>query len=82
MSELMRTSAGRRLRQLASVRRMKRFAALSIVLAVVITAVTPWSSYGAVPSLDSIRVAIFLELPGKYRLNTPAATFASAGGLA
>ncbi|HUC91330.1 MAG TPA: SpoIID/LytB domain-containing protein [Paenibacillus sp.] len=83
MNGFLWTSAGRRVqRQLPSVRRMKRFAALFIALAVAVSAATPWSSQGAVPTLDSIRVAIFIELPGKYRLNTPAATFASAGGLA
>ncbi|WP_341281777.1 SpoIID/LytB domain-containing protein [Paenibacillus sp. FSL H8-0537] len=38
-------------------------------------------SQGAVPQLDSIRVAIFLQFPGKYQVNTAAATLSSAGGL-
>ncbi|PZD94233.1 stage II sporulation protein SpoIID [Paenibacillus sambharensis] len=35
----------------------------------------------AVPALDNIRVAIFMELPGKYTLNTPSATLSGAAGL-
>ncbi|CAM4366180.1 SpoIID/LytB domain-containing protein [Paenibacillus tarimensis] len=35
----------------------------------------------AVPALDNIRVAIFMELPGKFTLNTPAVTLSAASGL-
>jgi stage II sporulation protein D len=35
----------------------------------------------AVPTLDNIRVALFLQLPGKYTSTTPEATFSSPGGM-
>ncbi|WP_258881646.1 SpoIID/LytB domain-containing protein [Paenibacillus sp. sptzw28] len=43
--------------------------------------VTARPSLGAVPNLDTIRVGIFMEIPGKYKLNTTTATFSSAAGL-
>ncbi|AJY76085.1 SpoIID/LytB domain-containing protein [Paenibacillus beijingensis] len=59
----------------------KWFAALIAagLLALSAAAVNP--SYGALPKLDNIRVALFLSFPGKYNLVTPAATLSSAGGL-
>ncbi|MGG4032753.1 SpoIID/LytB domain-containing protein [Paenibacillus cisolokensis] len=59
----------------------KRLAAvcLALLLAVSVGAVRP--SQGAAPGLDTIRVAIFLNLPNKYTQNTSWATFSSAGGL-
>jgi stage II sporulation protein D len=42
---------------------------------------TVWPSQAAVPTLDQIRVGIFLNLPGKYTTTVPAATFSSPGGL-
>lgn len=60
------------------------FKRLSLLTIAGLLFVSTWwakPSQGAVPQLDSIRVAIFLQLPGKYTVNTPAATFASAGGL-
>ncbi|MFX3634884.1 MAG: SpoIID/LytB domain-containing protein [Candidatus Pristimantibacillus sp.] len=60
---------------------LKRMSLLTIagMLLISIWAVKP--SQGAVPQLDSIRVAIFLQFPGKYQVNTAAATLSSAGGL-
>lgn len=60
------------------------FKRLSLLTIAGLLFVSTWwakPSMGAVPKLDTIRVAIFLQLPGKYQVNTPAATFASAGGL-
>lgn len=42
-------------------------------------AVTP--SQGAVPTLDTIRVGIFMNYPGKYTVNTAVATLSSPGGV-
>ncbi|MCU6711117.1 SpoIID/LytB domain-containing protein [Paenibacillus sp. J5C_2022] len=38
-------------------------------------------SYAAVPKMDTIRVAMYISLPGKYQSTTPAATFSSQGGI-
>lgn len=59
----------------------KRFAALFAAGLLALSAATVTPSYGALPKLDNIRVAIFLTLPGKYNLVTPVATLSSAGGL-
>ncbi len=57
-------------------------AVLSAAIAISISAWTAPPSEGAsVPRLESIRVALFIEAPGKYRLNTSAATFSAEGGL-
>lgn len=61
---------------------MRKFIALVTALTIFASVATVWPSYGAVPSLDRIRVAIFLQLPGKYQLNTAAATLSAASGLA
>ncbi|MFD0962352.1 SpoIID/LytB domain-containing protein [Paenibacillus chungangensis] len=46
-----------------------------------ITAIGPQSTYAAVPKMDTIRVAMYMSLPGKYQSTTPAATFSSQGGI-
>jgi len=57
-------------------------AVLTAAIAISISAWTAPSSSGAsVPRMETIRVALFIEAPGKYRLNTPAATFAAEDGL-
>lgn len=60
---------------------MKRLAlmALSALLLISLCAVIP--AQAAVPKLDTIRVAMFLQLPGKYTDTTAAATFSATGGL-
>lgn len=60
---------------------MKRLAlsALSALLLISLCAAIP--AQAAVPKLDTIRVAMFLQLPGKYTDTTAAATFSAAGGL-
>lgn len=62
-------------------RRTGKFGIIVVIMSLLaaIAAVNP--SSGAVPSLDTIRVAIFLNLPGKYQLRTSAATFVSDGGM-
>ncbi|MFC4100003.1 SpoIID/LytB domain-containing protein [Paenibacillus xanthanilyticus] len=55
--------------------------AVSLMAALLLVSVwTAWPSYGAVPKLDTIRVAIFIDLP-KYKLNTATGTFSASGGL-
>ncbi|MFB9327226.1 SpoIID/LytB domain-containing protein [Paenibacillus aurantiacus] len=55
--------------------------AVSISAALLLVSVwTAGPSYGAVPKLDTIRVAIFIDLP-KYKLNTATGTFTATGGL-
>ncbi|GGG20153.1 SpoIID/LytB domain-containing protein [Paenibacillus abyssi] len=61
---------------------MRRFSAALAVMLVIVTAASVWPSYGAVPKLDQIRVAIFLNLPGKYTTTVPSVTFSSKEGLA
>jgi stage II sporulation protein D len=60
---------------------MRRLVALVTALTIFASIATVWPSYGAVPALDRIRVAIFLQLPGKYQLNTAGATLSAASGL-
>lgn len=59
----------------------RRIGLLTLAMALMVSTWTAKSSSAAVPSLDTIRVALFLSLPGKYDLTTPAATFSSTGGL-
>lgn len=61
--------------------RFGRIALLTLATALLVSTWTAQPSSAAVPSLDNIRVAIFMSLPGKYDTTTPAATFSSAGGL-
>lgn len=53
------------------------------MLLVLVSAVTivPVPTQAAVPSLQAIRVAMFMQLPGKYDQTTAAGTFQSAGGM-
>jgi len=63
--------------------RLRRIPAAAVALLLLLSAVlaaTP--SYGAVPKLDTIRVAIFIDLPGKYQQRTATATLSSGSGLA
>ncbi|MGO4546175.1 SpoIID/LytB domain-containing protein [Paenibacillus sp. 2TAB23] len=56
---------------------------LMIVVAIMLLA-TSWTgspSHAAVPKLEQIRVALFMQLPGKYEDTTAAATFSSPTGL-
>ncbi|MET3269329.1 UNVERIFIED_CONTAM: stage II sporulation protein D [Paenibacillus phyllosphaerae] len=51
---------------------------VALLAALVLVSVwTVWPSYGAVPKLDTIRVAIFINL-SKYQVNTAIGTFSSA----
>jgi stage II sporulation protein D len=61
--------------------RLRRFLAPLVALLMLNAVLATNLSYGAVPSLDRIRVAIFINLPGKYQLTTAAATFSSEAGL-
>ncbi|WP_261800425.1 SpoIID/LytB domain-containing protein [Paenibacillus sp. PAMC21692] len=62
-------------------RAWRRTLLLTLAMALLFSTWTASTSSAAVPSLDKIRVALFLSLPGKYDSTTPAATFSSAGGL-
>ncbi|PWV91980.1 stage II sporulation protein D [Paenibacillus cellulosilyticus] len=57
----------------------------AILSAALLLTVSVWqespSAGAAVPKLDNIRVALFIEATGKYRLNTATASFSSTGGL-
>lgn len=59
----------------------RRIGWLTLATALLVSTWTAKPSSAAVPSLDNIRVAIFMSLPGKYDTTTPAATFSSPGGL-
>ncbi|MDF2835885.1 MAG: stage sporulation protein SpoIID [Paenibacillus sp.] len=59
----------------------RRIGLLTLAMALLASSWTAQPSSAAVPSLENIRVALFLSLPGKYDTTTPAATFSSAGGL-
>lgn len=61
-----------------TLRRVSLLTTIGILLMSVF-GVTP--SQGAVPGLDTIRVGIFLNYPGKYTVNTGAATLSSTGGV-
>ncbi|MEK3882709.1 SpoIID/LytB domain-containing protein [Paenibacillus sp. PL2-23] len=52
-----------------------------IALLVLVTSITAVPIQAAVPSLQDIRVAMYLSLPGKYDQTIPAATFQSAQGM-
>ncbi|WP_274650010.1 SpoIID/LytB domain-containing protein [Paenibacillus humicola] len=60
---------------------MRKMLAALLAALLLVSAGTGQPSYGAVPSLDTIRVAIFINVPGKYQLNTAATTLGSAGAL-
>lgn len=60
---------------------MKRMALALLSLTLIVSLYSAIPAQAAVPKLDTIRVAMFLQLPGKYVETTPAATFSSAGGL-
>lgn len=76
------TRRGRRLPIIGTMPpRSWRRIAVSLTAALLLVSVwTAWPSYGAVPKLDTIRVAIFIDLP-KYKLNTATGTFTASGGL-
>ncbi|REK75947.1 SpoIID/LytB domain-containing protein [Paenibacillus paeoniae] len=59
----------------------KRLALATVALLLLVSTWTAQPTRAAVPSLDTIRVAMFLQLPGKYESMTAAATFQSAGGI-
>ncbi|RIX50562.1 SpoIID/LytB domain-containing protein [Paenibacillus nanensis] len=61
----------------------RKLALTTIALLVLVSAATavPVRTQAAVPSLQDIRVAMFMQLPGKYDQTTAAATFQSAGGI-
>lgn len=62
-------------------RTWKKLVLTTITLLVLVTAVTAVPTQAAVPSLQNIRVAMFMQLPGKYDQTTAAATFQSTGGM-
>lgn len=59
----------------------KRLLSITLAAILLLSVWTAIPSQAAVPKLDTIRVAMFLQLPGKYTDTTAAATFSSAGGL-
>jgi len=61
--------------------RHRRFLAPAIALVLLNAVLTANLTFGAVPTLDKIRVAIFIDLPGKYQLRTASATLSSPAGL-
>jgi len=60
---------------------LKRMLSLALAGILTLSVWTAMPSEAAVPKLDTIRVAMFLQLPGKYTETTAAATFSSSGGL-
>ncbi|MHA6485127.1 SpoIID/LytB domain-containing protein [Paenibacillus sp. strain BS8-2] len=70
-------SAGTKPRQ----QRYKRIGWLTLAMVLLVSSWTPQSSSAAVPTLDNVRVAMFMSLPGKYNTTTPSATFSSPDGL-
>lgn len=60
---------------------IKRMLLVTAALLLFTSIATAAPSNAAVPTLETIRVAMFLQLPGKYDVTTPAATFSSATGL-
>lgn len=62
-------------------RSIKRYIILAVSILLLASAWTGSPSQAAVPKLDTIRVALFMQLPGKYTDTTAAATFSSAGGI-
>ncbi|TYP73832.1 SpoIID/LytB domain-containing protein [Paenibacillus methanolicus] len=73
---------GRRLpsRGMFPPRSWRRIAVALMAALLLVSVWTAWPSYGAVPKLDTIRVAIFIDLP-KYKLNTTTGTFSASTGL-
>ncbi|MCR2802653.1 SpoIID/LytB domain-containing protein [Paenibacillus soyae] len=59
----------------------KKIALTITAVLVLVTAITAVPTQAAVPTLQDIRVAMFMQLPGKYDQTTAAATFQSAGGM-
>ncbi|RJX41400.1 SpoIID/LytB domain-containing protein [Paenibacillus pinisoli] len=59
----------------------KRLSLSIAALLVLVSTLSVQPSRAAVPALDTIRVAMFLQLPGKYESLTAAATLQSAGGI-
>ncbi|RJE91025.1 SpoIID/LytB domain-containing protein [Paenibacillus sp. 1011MAR3C5] len=59
----------------------KRLSLATVALLVLVSTLSVQPTRAAVPALDTIRVAMFLQLPGKYESMTAAATFQSAGGI-
>ncbi|MDQ8737378.1 SpoIID/LytB domain-containing protein [Paenibacillus sp. LHD-38] len=62
-------------------RSIKRYTIMVLTIILLATVWTASPSQAAVPKLDNIRVALFMQLPGKYDETTAAATFSSAGGM-
>jgi len=62
-------------------RNMKRYLIMTVAIVLLATAWTGSPSQAAVPKLDNIRVALFMQLPGKYDDTTAAATFSSTSGM-
>ena len=61
--------------------KMMRTITLLLSLLLILSVWTALPSRGAVPKLDTIRVGIFLEVPGKYKLTTTTATFSSSSAM-
>ncbi|WP_169082728.1 SpoIID/LytB domain-containing protein [Paenibacillus sp. PL91] len=59
----------------------KRYVIMAVAIVLLASAWTGSPSQAAVPKLDKIRVALFMQLPGKYVDTTAAATFSSTGGM-
>ncbi|WP_053374813.1 SpoIID/LytB domain-containing protein [Paenibacillus sp. FJAT-27812] len=59
----------------------KRYIIMAAAILLLASAWTGSPSQAAVPKLDNIRVALFMQLPGKYDDTTAVATFSSAGGM-
>lgn len=62
-------------------RSIRRLTLTAISAFMVLSVLTAVPAQAAVPSLDKIRVALFMQLPGKYEATVPAATFSSEGGM-
>ncbi|GGD54765.1 SpoIID/LytB domain-containing protein [Paenibacillus nasutitermitis] len=58
--------------------RYKRTLAAMLAAVVVFSVAAATPSQGAVPALDTIRVGLFMDVPGKYTLNTATATVTAA----
>ncbi|WP_138752378.1 SpoIID/LytB domain-containing protein [Paenibacillus sinopodophylli] len=61
--------------------KLKQYTMLVVAIMLLATSWTGSPSHAAVPKLDLIRVALFMQLPGKYDDTTAAATFSSPSGL-
>ncbi|OMF31690.1 stage II sporulation protein SpoIID [Paenibacillus sp. FSL H8-0548] len=60
---------------------IKRYMILATAILLLASVWTGSPSQAAVPKLDNIRVALFMQLPGKYEETTAVATFSSATGM-